>query len=737
MPVKSNSAEKPIELHRHPNGWLFLIRIVSVSVCSLVSFLFLSKVPSYFDYLKTSCLTTSCEYAAITPLPKSVLEQAGLSDTAFAVLYTGIALFFFIAYFTAASLILVKRPTKPISYIAAMALISFATPTFIQMQWRESEWLPVFLDGLSLFSFVLFLLLFPNGKFIRPWVVYATIGLMTMRLAAGYFPDQPWGERHWPLWLTFLWLSLQYGILIYSQYTRYRFTSGSIARQQTKWVVYGILISLTGVFLLSVTPLFFQADFYEVRNPVWMFLLDLGVQLFLLPIPLTLSISILRKRLWDIDPLVSRTIVYLSLTAIIIALYSLTVWYLSLLFHTSQHQLFSLFAAGVVAVIFAPLKEKLQHLVNRLLYGQRHDPFTVLMQLGNRLKETLSPMESLDIVVQTVKDSLRIPYAGISLIRQDETVMVSGTRIESADELSIPLSGSGGTLGWLYIGARSPGEAFNSADHKLIGVLARQAGIVVQSVKQAVDIQLLLEHLQESKEALIFAREEERRAMRRNLHDDIAPRLAAMRLTASVAIDWIRKDPDKAVELMASFKKDIGETVDEIREIVYNLRPHALDEFGLVGAIRQRVEQLKDFQTLKEITNAKPLSIQFDAPERLPILPAAIEVGAYRIASEALVNVVKHASADSCRVRLTITENSELVIEVMDNGIGMTGHPAFTAEHKGIGLISLRERALELGGTCVIENPESGRGTTLVVRLPIKTLHDRGENQHAQNSTGR
>lgn len=737
MPAKGSSAEKPTEEHRHPTGWLFLIRIVSVTVCSLVSFLFLSKIPSYYDYLKNSCLATSCEYAAITPLPKSVLEQVGLSDTAFAVLYTGIALFFFFAYFAAAALILVKRPSEPISYFAATALIAFATPTFISMQWRESGWLPDFVDGLSLVSFVLFLLLFPNGRFIRPWVVYATIGLMTMRLAAGYFPDQPWGERHWPLWLTFLWLTLQYVILIYSQYTRYRYTAGSIARQQTKWVVYGILTSLTGVLFISVFPLIFQADFYEVRNPVWMFLLDLGVQLFLLPIPLTLGISILRKRLWDIDPLVSRTLVYLSLTAIIIALYSLTVWYLSLLFHTGQHKLFSLFAAGFVAVIFAPLKEKLQLLANRMLYGQRHDPYTALMLLGNRLKETLSPMESLDIVVQTVKDSLRIPYAGIGLIRQDETVIVSGTKKESADELPIPLSASGSTLGWLYIGARSPGEAFNDADHKLMGALARQAGIVVQSVKQSVDIQLLLEHLQESKEALIFAREEERRAMRRNLHDDIAPRLAAMRLTASAATDWIRKDPDKAIELMARFKKDIGETVDEIREIVYNLRPHALDEFGLVGAIRQRVEQLKDFQAVKEITNAEPLYIQFDAPERLPILPAAIEVGAYRIASEALVNVVKHARADSCRIRLEIVENRELVIEVMDNGIGMTGRPANASDHKGIGLTSLRERALELGGTCVIENSESGQGTTIVARLPIKPLHDRGENQHVENITGR
>ncbi|AJY74852.1 sensor histidine kinase [Paenibacillus beijingensis] len=711
----------------HPNGWLFVFRLTGMFMFGLIAVLFVSKIPSYYVYLKETCLMTACEYAAITPLPRQVVEKAGLTETGFALLYTGITLGFFLIYFAVAALILAKRPREPISIIASLALMSLVTPTFIGMQWRWYEGLVAVIDGLTMVSFILFLLWFPNGKFVRPWVTYPTIGLLAIRLISSCFPNQPWGIEQWPMWCNFLWFALQYGILLYNQYYRFRYAAVAVEKQQTKWVFYGIMLSLTGVFLLSFLPVFFQSDFYEIRDPVWMFLLDLGVMLCTLPIPVTLGISVMRKRLWDIDPIVNRTLVYFLLSTLIIALYTLIVWYLSVLFHSEHYRFYSLFAAGVVAVVFAPLKEKLQRMVNQMLYGKKEDPYTALLQLGIRLKETLNPVESLDIVVQTVIDSLRIPYAGIGLIQNGETVLVAGERKENDQgEFSIELSSGGTALGWLYMGARSPGESFTEADRKLIDAIARQAGIVVRSVKQAMDIQLLLENLRESKEALIFAREEERREMRRNLHDDIAPRLAAMRLTASVASDWIRKDPEKAMEILTKFKADISETVDEIRGIVYDLRPHALDELGLVGAVRQRVEQLRDMQAVNGITDVDLLDIRLDAPDQLPNLPAAVEVGAYRIASEALVNVVKHADASSCVIRIALDE-CDLVIETTDNGIGLSGFYANRAGKQGIGLTSIRERALELGGSCVIESFENGRGTKITARLPIKPLLDHGE----------
>lgn len=722
----------------HPYGWLFAVRIVSIVFSGLITILFLSKIPPYFIYMRDTCLETECGYTVITPLPADVQQQLGLSATGFAAVYTLVMLLMFAIYFSVALLILIKRPREPISFIGAVALIALPATTFMKMQWREFGWLTETIDSTAFVSFILFLLLFPNGKIAGKRMFYAAVGIMLIKLIAGLFPEQPWGLGQWPMWCNFAWFILQYGTIIYSQYYRYRYMAGAVERQQTKWVVYGLLLAITSVFLISVVPLLFQADFYEVREPLWMFVLDVGVQLFMIPIPVTLGISMLRKKLWDIDPIVSRTLVYISLSAVIIILYSVTVWYLSILFQTGQNMIFSLFAAGVVAVLFAPLKDKLQRLVNRMLYGEQYDPFSVLVKLGNRLKESLSPEAALETVVKTVKDSLRVPYAAIGLEQNGagEPLLVAsaGEGERPPHTTPIPLTAGGGTVGTLHIAARSPGEAFTEADHKLIGALARQAGIVVQSVKQAMDIRLLVSDLQESKEQLIFAREEERRSMRKNLHDDIAPRLAAMRLTASLVTDWIRKDPDKAIDIMSQFKQDIGDTVEEIRGIVYDLRPPALDELGLIGAIRQRIEQLHNIQVVKEITDSVPLHITLDAPERLPMLPAAIEVGAYRIATEALVNVVKHARSDSCRVRIAMqpsVHGDELIVEVRDNGIGLQDTNAKSeGTVGGLGLTSLRERAQELGGTSVIESVPN-EGTCVFARLPIKASSNQGGNDGA------
>ncbi|WP_080839350.1 GAF domain-containing sensor histidine kinase [Cohnella massiliensis] len=715
----------PPGVRSHPEGWLSAVRWLSLAINGAVAYLFLAKIPTYFAYMRDECHRTACEYAAITPLPWDALERLNLTEEGFAYLYCAIALIFFAIYCSVALLILAKRPREPFSYLASVALIAFPSSLMIRTQWREWEWLGAAAEGLSFVSLILLLLLFPNGKAGTKLVAGAVIALAAIRLTTVFFPDEPWGR--WPFWVTLTWFVLQYGLLILDRFVRYRRTADAVERQQTKWVVYGFLLSLTGLVVVSLLPLLLRTDFYETQDSVWMFVLDLGVQLVMLPIPITVGISVMRKRLWDIDPIVGRTIVYAGLSASIVALYSFTVWYLSVLFRTGQNMFFSLAAAGVVAVLFAPLKERLQRLVNRMMYGEQSDPFSVLFRLGNRLKETVTPEEALDTVVRTVKDSLRVPYAGIRIVRDGAPSLAAQRGDGQAETAEFPLAAGGQEVGTLLVAARSPGEAFGDADRRLIEALCRQAGIVVQSVGQSMDIRRLLTDLQESKEQLIFAREEERRTMRRNLHDDIAPRLAAMRLTASLVADWIRKDPNKAIEIVQQFQKDIGDTVEEIRSIVYDLRPAALDELGLVGAVRQRMEQLENIRKVRELTDAPPLRMTLDCPEALPLLPAAVEVGAYRIATEALVNVVKHAQASECRVRIAVEAqpDPELAVEVTDDGIGLAERIGRTDGKGGLGLTSLRERAAELGGFCVIEKLAGG-GTRIEARLPLKSMSYRG-----------
>jgi signal transduction histidine kinase len=157
------------------------------------------------------------------------------------------------------------------------------------------------------------------------------------------------------------------------------------------------------------------------------------------------------------------------------------------------------------------------------------------------------------------------------------------------------------------------------------------------------------------------------------------------------------------VQLLKELKGQVKGTVAEIRRLVYALRPPVLDEFGLVSAIREHVAQY---------TGPNGLQISFDTTEPMRSLPAAVEVAAYRIALEAFTNIVNHAEANACHIVIRI-ENNSLLLVISDNGKGLPSN-----NHAGVGLTSMRERAAELGGECVIENNSSG-GTLVSARLPI------------------
>jgi signal transduction histidine kinase len=190
--------------------------------------------------------------------------------------------------------------------------------------------------------------------------------------------------------------------------------------------------------------------------------------------------------------------------------------------------------------------------------------------------------------------------------------------------------------------------------------------------------------------------------LRRDLHDGIGPTLASLTHRLDRAADLVRTEPDVAVAEMAELKAQVKRTVSDIRRLVYALRPPALDDFGLLPAIREHVAQQ---------TEASGLQVSIEAPDPMPALPAAIEVAVYRIVLEAVTNVVRHAGARTCRVHLAIDDPLCLTIE--DDGRGL---PA--AYVPGVGLSSMRERAAELGGTCEIERRNPG-GTRVSVRLPL------------------
>ena len=500
----------------------------------------------------------------------------------------------------------------------------------------------------------LFLCLFPDGRFVPRWThPFALVWLgsipVTLLLTGDSLGD-PGG-----VWLALIILGgLPVGAA--AQIYRYARVSGPLQRQQTKWVVFGISVAVSGQVAFPLLVDFFPS-LTQPGPPALLY--DLagftGVTLAYLFIPLTIGTAILRYRLWDIDVVLNRTLVYGALTALVVGIYVLVVGYLGALLRTGDNLFVSLIATGVVAVLFAPLRDRLQRGANRLMYGERDDPYAVITRLGQRLEDVLAPEAVLPTIVETVREALKLPYAAIALREGEEPVIATGHGTPAEETLRLPLVYQGEEVGELLLSPRGPGEEFSASDRRLLDDLARQAGIAVHAVRLTAD-------LQRSRERLVTAREEERRRLRRDLHDGLGPTLGSLPLKLDVADDLVEQDPASARALIRSLKTQAQSAVTDIRRLVYALRPPALDDLGLAGAIGETAAQYG--------TNG--LRISTELPEALPLLPAAVEVAAYRIAQEALTNVARHARAKRCAVRLTLDEeNRRLHLEIQDDGCGI------------------------------------------------------------------
>jgi signal transduction histidine kinase len=362
------------------------------------------------------------------------------------------------------------------------------------------------------------------------------------------------------------------------------------------------------------------------------------------------------------------------------------------------------FATGLVAILFQPLRGWLQKGVNRLFYGQRDEPYTVITRLSQRLEGTLAPESVLSTIVETVAQALKLPYAAILLKQEGSFAIAASCGKPAADSLTLPLTYQRETIGQLQLAPRAPGETFTPADQRLLDELARQTSLVAHTVRLTAD-------LQRSREHLVSAREEERRRLRRDLHDGLGATLAALHLQAAAIRTLMRRDIEAADVELLDLQAEIRAAVADIRRLIYALRPPTLDELGLIGAIRQYAAQY-DIQEGSATDAGRNLRVEVEAPHQLPVLSAAIEVAAYRIVQEALTNVVHHAQAHSCHIRLSLIEDSKFQLEIIDDGVGLPEE-----RNAGVGLLSMRERAEEVGGSCVIESMP-GQGTHVLVCLP-------------------
>jgi signal transduction histidine kinase len=297
-------------------------------------------------------------------------------------------------------------------------------------------------------------------------------------------------------------------------------------------------------------------------------------------------------------------------------------------------------------------------------------------------------------IAEAVAQTLKLPYVALALKQGNRLEIAAAYGMAAGEPMRLPLVYQAETVGQLLVAPRAPGEAFTPAERRLLDDIALQAGVAAHAVRLTAD-------LQRSRERLVTAREEERRRLRRDLHDGLGPQLASLTLTLAAARELLRHDIDAADKLLQELSIHTQAAIADIRRVVYDLRPPALDDLGLVLALREQATNYSQ----------AGLQISIAAPEHLPPLPAAVEVAAYRIVQEALTNVVRHAQARSCAVCLTLGD--ALDMEIKDDGAGLPPH-----SRAGVGLTSMRERTAELGGTCRIESVP-GAGTCIRASLPL------------------
>lgn len=560
-----------------------------------------------------------------------------------------------------------------------------------------------FFNTISFALLFLVFFLFPNGRFVPSWTrwfaITAFVLVLLLWLSGFLHRFLTWEDTY--TWAATLLMILGLLVLVtWSQIYRYRNVSTPAQQAQTRIIVLS-LVAIVTMFLLFIPPALGLTDFLDTPlGALISFLMGtFGITL----LPLAFGVAMLRDQLWQSERVLNRAFVYFALTAILLLVYVLIIAALSEIFRATNNFVIAAIATGIVALLFQPLRGRLQRSINRFLYGQRDEPFTVLNHLGAQLENSIAPETALPLIVETIGKTMRVPYAEIALTT-DSGQQTTSTHYppsvvsRPSSLLTLPLRYQNETVGELNIARRAPNENFSAADLQLLENLARQAGAVAYTAR-------LNAQLQQSRERIISERENERRRLRRDLHDGLGPTLASQTLKLDAALELLndeKRETRDARKILQDVKAETQSTVADIRRIVYELRPPALDDLGLVGALRAHLAQYN---------NTNGLQITFDAPQELPPLSAAVQVNAYRIVLEAVNNVVKHAGAKNCVVK--IMETGHLRLEIRDDGIALAEN--FRA---GVGVTSMRERAIELGGTFRIESNEP-QGTRVIATLPL------------------
>lgn len=464
-------------------------------------------------------------------------------------------------------------------------------------------------------------------------------------------------------------------------------------RAQLRW------FALAGLFF--VVALILASPLFNIGTEV--------LQLIAGPVlPIAAGIAILKYRLYDIDVVINKTVVFGALGAFITAIYAAIVAGIGTLIGQRGSLVLSGLAAAVVAVAFQPLRQRAQHLANRLVYGKRATPYEVLSDFSDRVAGSYSTEDILPRMAEIVAEGTGAGRADVWLVVGSELRLVAEWPSDGVQARQLPLVESelpefpsadrafavrhqGELLGALTV-TMPPTDPLTPAQAELVQDLASQAGLVLRNVR-------LIEDVRASRRRLVAAQDEERRRLERNLHDGAQQQLVALALKVRLAEGFAEKDPSRARELLSDVQKEMQDAMDNLRDLARGIYPPLLADQGLAVALEAQARKA-----------AVPVTVETDSVSRYS---QEVEAAVYFCCLEALQNVAKYADASSVRVKLG-QHDAELTFEVIDDGRGFEA--AMTP--LGSGTQNMADRLAALGGSIEIQS-SPGSGTTVRGRIPV------------------
>ena len=667
-------------------------------------------------------------FAAETPTDRFALGIAGASHLPQSL--SGIALDYGFSLFNIAfALQLLRlRPHHRTARLLALGMIGTAA-VFNLQAYSVYEAMPAstFETGLNLLlqfsatlAYFFALLTFPDGDLIPRWPRAYLLALYAAAIAASAWGSYILQDSHRASVIILFGLQAPVTAVL-AQLYRLRQSQSEAQRQQARllfWAMTPALLLGVGVTVLGLGDVIFpQLQGRTLRElPVTTFRIFQPVFTI---IPLALAAGIVRYRLWDVDRLISRTLVYGALAAFVSLLYIGVVVGIGTLIGSQGRNLgLSIAATGLAALAFNPLRDRFQHVANRLVYGRRATPYEVLSELSERLAEAPGNDELLLRMAKVLAEGtgaraaevwirvggeLRCNAAWPATSRPDDVLRLSPTAeklpVFPGNRMAVPVRHRGDVLGALTV-SKPEGETMTATEEKLLQDLASQAGLVLRNVGLTAELVARLEDLRASRQRIVAAGNEARKRLERNIHDGAQQQLVALMVRLNLVERLATKEAPRVAEMLVQLKVETQEALETLRDLARGIYPPLLASNGLVMALDSHARKV-------------PVPVEVRTVD-VGRYDEETEAAVYFCCLEALQNVVKSAQASRVWVRLEGSPGS-LFFQVEDDGRGFD----MNSVERGAGLQNMIDRVEALGGTLELVSAP-GIGTRVSATLPAE-----------------